>query len=207
MLRDVRAPAAGALVVITIQTDPPADRVALSVAQWGQLVQDWSPVWEAIREVYDRHQVKHFATEGGSSGPKWRALSPRYKAWKDRVAPGQPILVLTGRLREAATGGAGAIRRQDKTSMELGIDGRVVPYARYHQTGGPRLPRRPVIRFAGSILGDRSVFIRQTDRTTLGYAVRQLVQAHVVRARRLAFGHDTAAADATIARVRRSDAR
>ena len=213
--------------MIRIETEPDAGRFALGVHQWGQLLQDWSPVWTAIREVYDRHQVRHFATEGASTGARWPGQSAPtvpivpgpgggpYDAWKARMAPGQPVLVFSGRLREAATGGAGSLRQQDSRGMEMGVDGSVVPYAGDHHFGRTvasalfrrdiKLKRRPVIRFAGSVLGDKSVFTG--GGATFGQAIRQLVQAHVVRARREAFGHDTAAADATIARIGRTDTR
>ena len=100
--------------------------------------------------------------------------------------------------------------------MEVGVDGRVVPYAADHHFGRTvasalfrrdvKLKTRPVIRFDGSVLGSKSVFAGRGG-ATFGQAIRQLVQAHVVRARREAFGHDTAAADATIARIGRTDTR
>jgi len=194
--------------MIRIQTDPPSSQVVFSIHQWAHLIDDWRPVWAGIREVYNRHQRRHFATEGAATGSPWTDLSPVYKAWKEKKHPGAPILVLTGALREAATGGKGSVNRERKRSLTLGVKGGVVPYARYHQTGKrgpPRLPARPVIRFAGSVLGEKSVF--DGPSAPFGAAIRQLVQAHVVRARREAFGHNTAAADATIARILRTDTR
>ena len=213
--------------MIRIQTDPPSSQVVFSIHQWAHLIDDLRPVWAGIREVYNRHQRRHFATEGASTGTPWPGQSAPtvpivpghgpYDEYKRRRAPGQPVLVFTGKLRRAATGGAGSLRRETAKSMELGVDQSAVPYAAGHHRGEAvesvlfgrkvQLKKRPIIRFTGSILGDKSIFDRREDKTTFGYAVRQLVQAHVVRARRESFDLDTTAADATIARILRTDTR
>lgn len=203
---------------MTIDVSPDPTSLTRGVRRWGRLLQDHRPLWADIREVYDRHQRRHFDTEGAATGARWPDNSEPtvpivpgggpYDAWKQRIVPGAPTLVFTGRLREAATGGAGSLQKQTPTEMEMGIDAAVVPYAADHHFGNAvesrlfqrtvQLKQRPVIRMAGSVLGTKSVFDRRTSRGTFGYAVRQLVQAHVVRERRRAMGHDTSAADRTI---------
>jgi phage gpG-like protein len=58
-----------------------------------------------------------------------------------------PLLILTGKMIGAATGGHGHYRKISKTRLEMGIDPDVVPYARTHQDGGEStLPNGRVIK-------------------------------------------------------------
>lgn len=104
--------------------------------------EDLRPVWQIVAEDFYQVEEEQFATEGRFSGG-WEQLSERYKAWKERHYPGQPILVLTGALREAFTSpnARGSICWLDHDSMMVGVSLDVLPYAAYHQTGW-RSPRR-----------------------------------------------------------------
>mgnify|MGYP007046936934 CR=1 FL=1 len=206
---------------MTVSPDP--GKLAAGVHQWGSLIQDWRPVWSDIREVYDRHQVEHFASKGASTGPKWAGNSDPdvpnvpgrgggpYDKWKERRGHTGGALLMTGLLRDAATGKHGSLQKETATTMEMGVDGRTVPYAIDHHQGNAvdsalfrrvvQLKQRPVIRMAGSVLGDKSVFDAQSNRGTFGYAVRQLVQAHIVKRRQIALDGNPAAADRTIATI------
>ena len=89
--------------------------------------------------------------EGRGVGPQsgsWAALSSKYAAWKERVTPGRPLLVLSGALGAALTESAdtNAERTINGDSLTYGTKG--VPYATFHQTGTGKMPARPVFDFS-----------------------------------------------------------
>ena len=69
-------------------------------------------------------------------GQKWAPLSSKYRDWKQKSYPGQPILRLTGRMQDRT-------RIYPETargilSARMGAD-----YGRYHMTGTSKMPARP----------------------------------------------------------------
>lgn len=133
-------------------------------SRFGEDVSDWTPALRAIAEDFRKGEVKQFLTEGGYGSGGWKALSPKYRAWKEEHAPGRPTLVFSGLLRKAACNPRIVIT---KDSLTITIDdsgsyqvfskrlGRVVTRhkpatAGFHQTGGGRLPKRPVIEIPES---------------------------------------------------------
>ena len=84
-----------------------------------------------VREEFELH----FQLSMGPRG-KW---PPRkhYYPW--------PILIKTGRLREAATrpNTPGNINRVTEDTAEFGVDGSIVDYAAFHEYGTSKLPPRP----------------------------------------------------------------
>jgi len=55
------------------------------------------PAWYEIRDQFYSEEEAIFNAEGGAGGrQRWAALSPRYKAWKEKRYPGAKILHLTG---------------------------------------------------------------------------------------------------------------
>lgn len=103
------------------------------------------------------------------SGPgQYPDLSDAYKKRKQKkVGFIYPILKLNGFLEVAASvqNGPGNITQITKTSLIMGVDGKAVPYAIYHQSDGPRkhLPQRKFlfigpesIKFANSEQQGRS---------------------------------------------------
>jgi hypothetical protein len=215
------------VLTLTITSKPDAGKVALGLVQWSHLIDDYRPAFSDIRHVYDRHQRQHFDTEGGSTGEKWPdnwepdvpwlPWRQQYPVWKKALLGDTKTLVFTGRLREAATGGQGALKRETKTSMEMGVDLSAVPYAEDHHLGNlvasalfqreVQLKRRPVIRFDGRPLRGKGTAFDGRGSTSFGYATRQIIQAHIIRALKESIGLDTGAADATIARLRGTDTR
>lgn len=88
--------------------------------QWStKLLQDNRKFWSQEREP--------------GTGRPWKALSPRYRAWKERTRGGQPILRYTGKMQDSA-------KILPKGS---GFEVSTTPYGRYHQFGTGRLVARP----------------------------------------------------------------
>lgn len=122
--------------------------------QLAESIQDYSPAWPSIRRVFREIMVGQFTSQGSRGGRKWANLSKGYKRWKERVAPGRPILFLTGRLASSLISEtADSINESDSLSLSMGTR---VHYAKYHQAGttsfsyagvsySTRLPARPII--------------------------------------------------------------
>jgi len=101
---------------------------------------DLTPAFETIRGSFWDIEEEQFSSEGGFSGG-WQQLSPGYDAWKKTVAPGMPILQLSGDLMRSLTGQSDGtiaeispMEARFGTSFSRGLE---------HQTGKDRLPARP----------------------------------------------------------------
>ena len=189
--------------------DPEIATFRVAFENWAKLVKDWRPAWKHIVTLFRKHERRHLETEGTQTGQKFGALSERptykrsYAAWKARHYPGLPILQRERVLFQALVeGGQGSINEPTKSSLVVGIKpGAVVPdprtgkaynlskAAQAHARGATlrmpqgttaTLPARPPIRFDGNV----------QDESAFGYAVSQILQAHIVKARRRVFERD-----------------
>jgi phage gpG-like protein len=113
-----------------------------TLVRWANATADLRPAFEDIANRFAQMELAQFVTQGSSGGEVWSPLSPRYGAAKARAWPGRPILVRTGELRRQLTRRPFGVERITADSMHLGTS---LPYARYHQTGTPRMPRRPPV--------------------------------------------------------------
>lgn len=124
-------------------------QVDRTLARIEAAAEDCSPAWEKMAESFVRAERRQFASEGGYASGGWAPLSPRYAAWKAHHYPGKPILRRTDDLwRSLTTAGGPAIRVITDRQMILGSD---VEYGKYHQRGGPNLPRRRPIELPESL--------------------------------------------------------
>lgn len=117
-----------------------------------ELAQVGKHVLPKLLPVLEAETAKQFDAEGaGPQSGSWAPLSVSYKAWKDAHYPGQPINVLTGKLRAALTqsGAAGALRAITGNSLNYGTAG--IPYASVKQTGSGREPARPPFDFSSDM--------------------------------------------------------
>lgn len=101
--------------------------------------------WDAVQSEFYKIEKEQFASEGssGRSG-KWKALSPKYAAIKQRKYGAMPILQATGKGYRSLTSADadGAVVVKEKQELVLGTS---IPYMAYHQKGGGRLPKREPI--------------------------------------------------------------
>lgn len=108
-----------------------------------------TPIWGDVKRAFWRYEKEQFKTEGaaGRSGA-WQKLSNRYVVQKierygGKGFAGSGILVASGRLKKSLTGETSDLIYQT-SSKEFAI-GSSVPYGKYHQRGGGRLPKRELI--------------------------------------------------------------
>lgn len=133
----------------TVTFDPPFTAFARRFDRFAEHIDDATAVWEQIAASLEDEVARGFDTEGSSTGTKWHPLSRGYATWKARHYPGRRILEATGDLRRSyEKGGGGHIRKLEPRSMVWGSE---VPYGRFHQAGGSRLPRRPILRLTGQV--------------------------------------------------------
>ena len=87
---------------------------------------------QAATEVF-KSVEKNFARQVDDNGVAW---PPR----KDNLP--HPLLIKTGDMKDAATGGLGSQVRYNRDKAEIGIRGSVIPYAWRHQNGDEGRPQR-----------------------------------------------------------------
>ncbi len=114
-------------------------------------LRDLSRYWEHYALPTIRESIAgQFPKSGAHEGlPAWTPLSARYASYKARRYPNTPILVRSGRLRNALaeiTGDSIATIEPDRLTY-----GTSVPYALYHQRGTRKMPARPILRLSNPL--------------------------------------------------------
>lgn len=108
-------------------------------------VSNFDQPFTMIADDFFQSMGNTFQAEGAFEGrPRWLDLSPAYAKWKARHYPGRKILELSGRLGRSLSVKGGEDNILSMTPLELTMGTRV-PYAKYHQTGTPRMPMRKII--------------------------------------------------------------
>ena len=112
------------------------ERSRAAFARLAKNIKDMRPVWTQYIGFHTADLMeKTFATNGAAmNGSRWAAYSPAYKKRKRKLGGRLgKMLVLSGRLKEAATGGAGFSSKVSKDKMTMTIS--EIPYAGVHQFG------------------------------------------------------------------------
>ncbi|HMV50855.1 MAG TPA: phage virion morphogenesis protein, partial [Blastocatellia bacterium] len=111
------------------------DRLLNSLDRLELSLKDFRPLFnEASRLIYE-FEKEAFASEGASSRVgKWKPLTANYARWKEKKAPGKPILEFSGALKRSLTrpNARGSVRRITEEELIVGTQ---IPYAVFHQTG------------------------------------------------------------------------
>jgi hypothetical protein len=122
--------------------------IALALDGIRARLKDLTPALErSVTRIQHAYSVI-FKASGGHFGATtgWPPLSPKYAKWKSRRAPGAPLLILTGKLRDSLTrkNAPGAIRVIDQKGLLFGTGVSVGKWNLYqiHSEGLPPVPRR-----------------------------------------------------------------
>lgn len=108
------------------------------IAQVGQRARDLTVPLRQFIPIWFRQEKQVFAAQGI---PRWPQLSPAYESWKNRVAPGRPILQLSGDLYRSLTSMTSqTIAEAHPRSLRLGTRN---PRSAVHQQGWNKIPARP----------------------------------------------------------------
>lgn len=104
--------------------------------------QDYRPVFKKIREDLEEIWSNNFLVNGLESGAKWDALDPEYAAWKAKNDP-NPMMMRSGKtLFRSLRNLKGKPNTIRKNYAVFGTD---VPYAKFHQMGTSKMPRRQIV--------------------------------------------------------------
>jgi phage gpG-like protein len=127
-------------------------------------VENWDDVWPEVAQHLAAGAKKQFDSHGMYGSGGWAPLAPSTLARKRALGQPADILRATGRLEDSLT----VPSHNEHVEIELGDSlwwGTLVPYAKYHQQGSGRLPRRrPVEPPEGS----RRELVRILQRYALG---------------------------------------
>lgn len=119
------------------------DPFTLELDRFHDRIQNARPAFEEMGRLVAESMRQQFDAEGGHSGPRWQALSPRYAAWKLAKYGPKPILERTGALRSSLVNTPMGVWDITDHGMTVGTD---IPYAHYHQNGAaPNLPQREIM--------------------------------------------------------------
>jgi phage gpG-like protein len=129
------------------------DQVTRTLLRYQERVLDARPAFDEIINQLQRAETQQFASEGDYGSAGWAPLSPAYAAAKARHYPGKPILERSGRLVASLTQpvGGDAVRVSEPALMIFGTS---VPYAKYHQKGTTKMPRRRPVELPESVRAD-----------------------------------------------------
>ena len=127
------------------------DAVIRGIAALEGKIKDLRPFWRDVfapkyfGTVQDLFNTGGRARGGGGKfkGGAWKALTPKYRVWKEANFPGKPILVREGTLRESlrwsgSVGYGGIFEAHQKFALA----GTAVPYAKFHQKGTSKMVAR-----------------------------------------------------------------
>lgn len=106
-----------------------------------------------IREAMHTTALEIVQSEGGKVDQKWPALSPSTAAYKAKRFPGKPMMVRTGKLTNSFTSNkaTNTIFRHRGNQITWGSRS---PYAKYHQLGTKKLPKRVLFVMTKDLAAD-----------------------------------------------------
>jgi len=107
--------------------------------KWSDEIGDISKAFEKFVPYFQESREAWIMSGRTVDGKKFAPLSPSYKARKIKKWGRKPILVASGRMLGALTGGPGWKHKISKKELRIDLD---IPYASYHQEGTPKMPQR-----------------------------------------------------------------
>jgi len=94
----------------------------------------WAPTQKQWAPILLKDQKPSWQQESDpTTGRPWNSLTPKYRSYKDKRYPGQPILRLTGKMQDRAK-----ILPKDE-----GFEVKTTTYGAYHQFGTRKMSSRP----------------------------------------------------------------
>ena len=128
-------------IIIRFDTDFDEEELTDKLDDMMRRARDFRPVFEKIRDDLEELWSNNFLTNGLPSGG-WAPLDPGYASWKSTHFPGMPPMIRTGRLFSSLGNLRGAPNEIDRTKATFGTN---VKYAKFHQYGTTRMPKREII--------------------------------------------------------------
>lgn len=104
-------------------------------------IRDLRRFFPDVEKQFEQMQQQWFSSQGRGS---WQPLSPSYAMWKNINFPGQPLLVLSGDLRDSHFD-------SHSSSDMLTIKVDAPDYWIFHQFGTSKMPARPPFAIEQSV--------------------------------------------------------
>lgn len=125
---------------------------------------DHSDTLQSGAAIVEKSIRGNFSRQEDASGRRWRPRQVTIFPDEIRSRWDHPLLILTGKLIGAATGGLGHKRTVSKSRLTMGIDENTVPYAPIHNFGGISI----LPNGRRMLIPDRQFFyLYKSDRRTL----------------------------------------
>jgi phage gpG-like protein len=116
-----------------------ADKAVADLEAMAARAGDALPLWRELDLLFHEDEAARFEREGI---PRWRKLAEATLEQKAKLGQPPEILRATGELMRSLTEGATGVEHSLPTRLVFGTD---VPYARFHQYGTVKMPRRKAI--------------------------------------------------------------
>jgi phage gpG-like protein len=127
------------LVHIDLDWDP--SKMRDEVTDMDDRSNKFRPVFIRMREYFERHWSENFLANGLAVGG-WRPLDAEYAAWKSTHIPGAPPMIRSGSLFNSIRSLRGAPNEIRRDSATFGTN---IKYAKFHQYGTTKMPKREFI--------------------------------------------------------------
>jgi len=126
---------------LTVDVDWDATEMRDEVTDMDDRTNNFRPVFVRMREYFEENWGENFLTNGLRVGG-WAPLDAEYAAWKSRNYPGQPPMIASGSLFASLRNLRGPGNEIDRKSATFGTK---IKYAKFHQYGTTKMPKREVI--------------------------------------------------------------
>jgi len=124
---------------LVIKVDAP--KAILRMVMMKKRANDMRPIFRRAR-VWLRFANQENFRQGGLPSGGWSPLDPQYAAWKRTSGQGGDIMIRTGRLFRSLSSLNGPPNKIDLMDATFGTR---VEYAKFHQYGTTRMPKRKVV--------------------------------------------------------------
>jgi phage gpG-like protein len=135
---------------VIIQTSVDLDDCVDRVEGMRERDDKFRPIFREMKEELQDYWKKNFLQNGSLVGG-WAPLDKEYGAWKSVHFPGAPPMVRSGELFNSIANLRGPANEMRDESARFGTS---VKYAKFHQYGTSKMPKREII-FEPRDFGDR----------------------------------------------------
>lgn len=128
--------------MIELRLELQAERAKKTLNKLLKRVNNMEPIWKDFKQYFQDDLMPRSWDSKGKlmEGARWSPLTPQYLKWKRSKANSgsKKLMMLSGKMFKAATGGQGWHDKIDKKSAEFSISGKDYFYFVQHRQKNPR---------------------------------------------------------------------